>query len=615
MTAPTVDDPFAHLHDEGYAQGFDAGLVGADTLVNLGGRPVTDLGGDWRMTLDLFDEGLRQRWYALDETPPSEWAVPRDYEIVAGDPVPVPSCWNMLKPEWLHFEGAAWYTRHLDWQPGADGERTLLHIGGASHAALVFLGGAFVGGHRGGSTPFSLDLTDHLRPGANRLQVMVENRRRTDRVPMHHVDWFNHGGLFREVSLLRLPAVHIRRATAALAPGGRAIRFAVDLSRPVAATVCVTIAAIGLTADIAVDGGCGTLEVAATIEPWSPARPKLYDVAFDLAGDTFRDRIGFRTLERVGTEIRLNGEPILLKGVCVHEDDLALGRVSTEADVRRRFADARDLGCNFLRLAHYPHHEHVARIADELGFLLWAEIPVYWAIDFGNPDTLADAENQLAELIRRDQNRASVAVWGIGNENADTDDRLAFMARLAANARALDPSRLVGAACLIDRERFAIADRLAEHLDVVGLNEYFGWYEPDFAGLDRLLANSAPDRPVIVSETGADALAGHHGPESELFTEERQAAFYREQIARLAGVPWIAGMAAWLLYDFRSPRRQTSFQRGFNRKGLIAEDKRTRKRAFATLADLYRGWTPAPAATGPAAAPAPNAAGPAATGA
>lgn len=590
MTDHRAEDPFAHLHDEDYARGFEAGLVGAETLVAIGGRPVTDLGGEWWMTLDLFDEGLRQRWYGLDETPPSQWAVPRDFEIEAGDRVPVPSCWNVLKPDWTHFEGAAWYTRHFDWRPGEPGERVLLHIGAANYAALVFLNGAFVGGHRGGSTPFCLDLSDTVRPGANRLQIMVENRRRPDRVPMHHVDWFNYGGLYREVSLLCLPAVHIRRGEATLLPGGRAIRFAVTLSQAVSGTVRVEIAEIGLDAEIAVEAGSGAIEVAAAIEPWCPQRPRLYDVAFGIGDDTFRDRVGFRTIERHGTEIRLNGEPILLKGVCVHEDDLALGKVSTEADVRRRFRDAKDLGCNFLRLAHYPHHEHVARIADEVGLMLWAEIPVYWAIDFANPDTFTDAENQLRELIWRDVNRASVVIWGIGNENADTDARLSFMARLAASARALDPSRLIGAACLIDRARFAIADRLADHLDVIGLNEYFGWYEPDFGGLERLLANSTPDRPVIVSETGADATVGHRGAGRVLFSEDWQADFYREQLRRLTAAPYVVGIAAWLLYDFRSPRRQTGFQKGFNRKGLIGEDKQTRKRAFGVLAALYRAW-------------------------
>jgi beta-glucuronidase len=300
-----------------------------------------------------------------------------------------------------------------------------------------------------------------------------------------------------------------------------------------------------------------------------------------------RDRVGFREIAVRGHDILLNGRSIRLRGIAVHEDDLALGRVTTEADLRRRFADARALGCNFLRLAHYPHHERAAELADELGFLLWSEIPVYWAIDFANPATRADAENQLRELILRDANRASVIVWGVGNENADTDARYRFMAGLAAAARAADATRLVGAACLIDRARFEIADRLAAHLDLIGLNEYFGWYEPDFRGLATLLSRSAPDKPVVITETGADALAGYRGSSATLFTEECQARIYREQIRLLADAPYVRGLCPWLLYDFRSERRQTRFQRGFNRKGLIAEDKRTRKLAFAVLAAHY----------------------------
>ena len=110
------NDPFAHLHDEAYAARYGRGFATADTLVTTAGRPALSLDGDWHMTLDLFDEGLRQRWYALDETPPSQWSTPRDYEIEGGDVVPVPSCWNLLKPEWLHFEGSAWYAREVDWQ-------------------------------------------------------------------------------------------------------------------------------------------------------------------------------------------------------------------------------------------------------------------------------------------------------------------------------------------------------------------------------------------------------------------------------------------------------------------------------------------------------------------
>lgn len=587
MTETGVEDPFAHLHDEDYAGPFEAGMVGAESHIILGGRDIISLDGNWRMTLDLFDEGLRQRWYEANEDPPSQWPIPRDYEIEAGDLVPVPSCWTVLKPEWTYFEGAAWYTRHVDWQAGPVGEKVLLRIGAATYRALVFLNGAYVGGHRGGSTPFSLDVTQHLKSGRNRLQIMVENRRQRDRVPMQHIDWFNHGGLYREVSLLRLPAVFIRDARAALTPDGEAIRFSLVLSEPVDGLVEVRAGELGLSAKVPITAGQGTLVIPAKPERWSPDVPRLYDVSFHFGIDTVRERIGFRIIERRGTDILLNGQSIWLKGVCVHEDDLVLGKVSTEADIRRRLAHARELGCNFLRLAHYPHHERVAELADELGLLLWAEIPVYWAIDFANPATLVDARNQLLELIARDASRASVIIWGVGNENADTDARFAFMSSLANAARAADPTRLVGAACLINRETFALEDRLTESLDIIGLNEYFGWYEPDFSNLERLLTNSCPDKPVIISETGADALPGYRGEGRILFTEDWQSEFYRQQFKRITTVPYVRGLAAWLLYDFRSARRQTGFQQGFNRKGLIAEDKTRRKRAFFTLQALY----------------------------
>lgn len=584
-----VVDPFAHLHDEDYATPFSTRRVGAAEMVAMAGRRTIPLDGEWRFALDLFDEGLRQRWFADEPVPVSQWHAPRDYDLDAEATVPVPSCWTCLRPEWTHFEGAAWYTRFFAWEPTPGAERLVLRIGAANYEARVFLNGTFLASHRGGSTPFFVELTQHLRPGENRLQVQVDNRRRSDRVPMHHFDWFNDGGLYREVELVPLPEVFIRDCGIALVPDGTYSRISIDLtlSDPVDAQARVTIAALGIESTMMVVAGRGRLTVPATPRLWSPANPVLYDVKVSCAGDALADRVGFREVRRQGREILLNGLPLWLRGVCVHEDDVELGRGSSEEDVRRRFHHARELGCNVLRLAHYPHHERVARIADEVGLMLWAEIPVYWAIDFANPDTYADAENQLLELIRRDCNRASVILWGVGNENADTDARYAFMSGLAAAARRADPTRLIAAACLINREAFRIEDRLAAHLDVIGVNEYFGWYEPDFAGLERLIANSDPDRPVVISEVGADALAGHRGGERELFTEDCQAAIFRDQIAIVREVDWVRGFFPWLLYDFRSPRRQTRFQKGWNRKGLIAQDKATQKLAFGVIAEFY----------------------------
>ncbi|MCA3263083.1 MAG: glycoside hydrolase family 2 [Telmatospirillum sp.] len=586
----TVEDPFAHLHDEDYAAAFSRDWAGAGSLVDPGGRPVQSLDGEWEMTLDPFDEGLRQRWYALDEAHPENWTVPRDYDPGGADIVPVPSCWNLLRPELKYYEGAVWYVRSFDAAP-APGMRQLLQFGAANYAARVFLNGRFLGAHRGGSTPFTLDATHALVAGKNRLMVHVENRRRDDRVPMSHFDWFNYGGLHRGVGLMQVPALHIRSFAIHLAADrDDAVEVRVALSASVDAGARLRIPELGLDLAVAIVDGVGTARCAAPVALWSPERPRLYDVEIACGRDRVRERIGFRRIATRGTEILLNGTPVRLKGACVHEDDVARGRCTDAADIARRLADIKALGGNFLRLSHYPHDPLVARMADEAGVLLWAEIPVYWAIDFANPDTYADAENQLLELVARDRNRASAILWGVGNENADTDARYRFMAALADAAKRADPTRLVSAACLVNREKFRIEDRLAAKLDVIGLNEYFGWYEPDPNDLLRLLANSDPGKPLLISETGADAVAGLHGAETLLFGEERQAAFYRNQLDILRQFPYVQGMAVWLLYDFRSERRQTRFQRGWNRKGLVAEDKTTRKAAFAALRAAWANW-------------------------
>lgn len=584
-------DPFHHLHDEGYLAAFDSPRFESNTLVALGDRPRSSLDGAWHFTLDLFDEGLRQKWFALESVSPGAWTHPRDYDPYAGQTLEVPSNWSMQKPEWLHFEGGAWYTRIIEHVPDPQRPVTVLRVGAANYQSRIFLNGRFIGTHLGASTPFCVDLSAGLQPGPNRLQIQVDNRRELERVPMRHFDWFNYGGIYREVDLLRLPAVHIRSAQADWTPA-LGLRVRIRLSAPVDTLAHCHIEELGLHLEIAVRAGEGEASVACSPRLWCPEDPHLYAVRFECGGDQLKERIGLRHIAVSGTQILLNGQPLFLRGICVHEDDLHLGKVSTEADVRRRFEDARAMGCNFLRLSHYPHHEHVARIADEVGMLLWEEIPVYWAIDFANPRTLADARNQLQELILRDHNRASVIFWGVGNENEDSDARLGFMRTLAQVARACDPSRLISAACLINREYFRIEDRLAQHLDVIGINEYFGWYEPGFEGLQRLLDNSNPDRPVLITETGADAKAGHHGREDELFTEECQARILSEQVRISAAKPYICGIAPWLLYDFRSERRHTIFNGGFNRKGVIAEDKRTRKLGFQALAESYSRCRP-----------------------
>ncbi|MEL6211287.1 MAG: glycoside hydrolase family 2 TIM barrel-domain containing protein, partial [Pseudomonadota bacterium] len=354
------------------------------------------------------------------------------------------------------------------------------------------------------------------------------------------------------------------------------VRIGVTASAPGRAEV----SAFGGVHALDLPDGQGGLHLPAPDALWAPEHPHLHDIAVRLDGDRVADRVGLRTLATDGTDILLNGKPIWLRGICCHEDDAGTGRVTSEADLIRRFDHVQALGANAVRLSHSPHHERAAQIADARGLLLIEEIPVYWAIAYDTAATLADATNQLREMIRRDANRASVILWGVGNENEDTDARLGFMTALAEAALAEDPSRLITAACLIDRTTFAVADRLAAALDVVGVNAYFGWYEHPMDGLAALLANTALDRPLIVTETGADAVTGTVGTSGSLYSETYQAEVLATQIDIAGAAPGVAGIFPWILYDFRTERRQTRLNTGWNLKGLIDRDKTRKKAAF-----------------------------------
>jgi beta-glucuronidase len=566
------------LHEEDYLDRLAAPILGADTWLSVAGRSPRPLDGDWHFAIDPFDTGFRQKWYAF-----ARGAVPpvHDWNPYEGETVPVPSVWNLTAPERKLYEGGAWYARRIEDPRDRPGDRVILRIGAASYCARVFLDGRFLGLHRGGSTPFTLDLSEAL-DGTGELMIHVENHRRPDRLPCHHFDWFNYGGLHREVALYVLPREHLRDVFVRLGPSGG---VAVDVTATSGLSEArVEIPDLGVDAAVPLADGRGARVIDAAPDLWAPDTPRLYDVTVTAGEDRLVERIGFRSLATSADRLLLNGEPVFLKGVCVHEDDRETGRVTSEADLRRRFAHAKDLGANFLRLAHYPHHDLAARLADEEGLMLWEELPAYWSVDFANPGTRADARNQLSELVLRDRNRASVVLWGLANETADLEIRRAFMDDLATTARTLDPTRPLAAACLFDQLTLTVEDSLTELVDVVGINEYFGWYDEDVGDLDRLLSTYDLGKPLVISETGCDVVAGREGEARN--GEAFGARYYAAQIDVVKRHPHVAGFCPWLLYDFRSERRQNPDQSGWNRKGLIAEDKATRKRAF----DVVRAW-------------------------
>jgi beta-glucuronidase len=578
-----------HLHNEKYEAPYNRQNLNHMTLIFADGRPREQLNGLWNFVVDAYDMGRRSHWYKLRQTDSQGNLLPWNYLPEDGETIQVPSCWNMVNPEYLYYEGTAWYSRQFRYQANMSEERVFLRVGAANYDTGIILNEEFLGNHYGGSTPFFVELTDKLQED-NLLLIYVNNDRTIDRVPMRNTDWYNYGGIYRDVELIRVPKDFIKAFRMSLVPNNQFDEIAVSVTVSDASArdeVQLRIPELDIDRKLQLQNGNTEITLKVKPELWSPENPKLYDVEVSFRDDCISDRVGFRQIAVEGTTLLLNGTPIFLRGISVHEDDQETGKTSSQEDILKRFEHVKELGCNFVRLAHYPHHELVAKLADKLGLLLWEEVPVYWAIDFENPATYHDAENQLLELIIRDFNRASVIIWSVGNENADTDARFNFMSRLANTAKTFDPSRLVSAACLVNTAKVKIEDRLADVLDVIGLNEYYGWYNPNYEELVQLGNNSNPEKPVIITETGAGALAGHHGTISDMFSEEHMEHVYKRQIEVIRTLDYVKGMSPWLLYDFRTPRRCNRFQRGFNRKGLIAEDKQTKKLAFYILQKFY----------------------------
>ena len=563
-------------------------LARADSMVFDRSRKKEPLNGLWNYAIDQYDHFLEAKCYLEKATDRNGFSLPLDYSFDEWPLMSLPVCWNLYEKELKLYDGSMVFTRKFEYIPKNENERVILKIGAANYLARVYLNKELVGTHLGGSTPFYFDVTE-LIDRHNRITILVDNTRRAAQVPTLATDWFNYGGVYRDIEIFRVPNTYIKDFKIALEPNTsfKKIRVSVTISDKTNGTALLSIDELGIKQDITVRDGFGEILFDAEPSLWSPEDPRLYSVTVSYGMDEVTDKVGFREIKVDGMDIVLNGESIFLRGVCAHEESVENGKALTDEERIENIMLAKELGCNFMRVAHYPHSERMAQLADEIGILLWEEIPVYWHIAFKNEDTYADAENQLAELIKRDYNRASVIIWSVGNENPDTDERYEFMGRLVDFAHATDKTRPVSAACLVFHN--AIADRLEKHLDIIGVNEYIGWYSPNFALLSEFFENSKPTKPVIIAEFGADALSNHRGTVTDKSTEDFQEYFYERQTALFPSVPYLKGTCPWILYDFRCPRRMHYLQNYYNTKGLLSADKTHRELAFYVMQKFYKG--------------------------
>lgn len=580
-------------------------------LINTYNRTSTSLNGTWNYIVDPYENGFynyRLEPFENQENPgngaffmnakPADKTDLVEYDFDLSDVITVPGDWNTQKENLFYYEGTVWYKKSFDYKKTVSENKVFVYFEAVNYRADVYLNGKKLGVHIGGFTPFNFEVTDLLKEEGNFLVLKVDNKRIKDGVPTLNTDWWNYGGITRDVKLVEVAPNFIQDYVVQLNPENeKQIKGFVQLQGQDIANkeIEISIPELKISKQLQTNAN-GTVEFeikAKKIAYWSTKNPYLYNVILKTSKDEITDQIGFRTIKTKGQEILLNDEKIFLKGISIHEESpFRGGRGYSEEDAQQLLTWAQELGCNYVRLAHYPHNEHMVRLADKMGILVWEENPVYWTISWENKETYANAKNQLTEVINRDKNRAAVIIWSMANETPTSDARNTFLGNLAKHAREMDGTRLISAA--LEQSDYngdptirTINDEFADVVDVLSFNQYVGWYDGLPEKCSQISWKITQDKPVLISEFGAGAKYGYHGDKLTRWSEEYQANLYEETLKMIDGIDQLQGFSPWVLVDFRSPRRVLpKIQDGWNRKGLISE-KGEKKAAFIILRDYY----------------------------
>ena len=580
-------------------------------IISVQQRNITSLNGTWKYILDQYENGYyNYRYEPMDQqafNPRSAEAIfydyhPTDktdrveYDFDKSEELQVPGSWNYQDDKLFYYEGTIWYRKKFDYTLSSS-NRLFLYFGAINYEAHIYLNGKKLGMHVGGFTPFNFEITSMLKEKDNSLVIKVDNKRKREGVPTLNTDWFNYGGITRDVLLIEVPSTFVRDYRIQLAKNSLSkVEGYVNLDGANRkGKVTVEIPELKINQQFTIDSN-GHAPISFTLNNailWSPENPKLYEVKIRFGESVITDKIGFRSIETKGSDLLLNGKPIFLRGISIHEENGSRGdRAWSIEDAQMILSRAKELNCNFVRLAHYPHNENMIRVAEQLGLLVWSEIPVYWTIDWNNESTYKNAENQLKDMITRDMNRANIIVWSVANETPVSDARTRFLTNLINKTRELDNTRLVSAA--LEKHtlsntppHFAVEDPFAQYVDILSVNQYMGWYD----GLPEKCSRSEWtikfNKPMIISEFGGGAKYGYHADKDTRWSEEFQEELYIQNIKMLEKIPQLRGMTPWILNDFRSPRRLLpGIQDGWNRKGLFSE-KGEKKKAFYILQGYY----------------------------
>ena len=617
-------------------------------------REYLSLNGQWKYIVDPMNNGLPETsffgGFPENKTQKDGYEL-IEYNFDQADVINVPGAWNEQKDELFFYQGSIWLFKKFNFNIDPN-KLNHLYIGASNFSTKIFLNGERVGQFNSGYTAFNFDISDYLIDGENVLLVQINANLSENSVPTKKTDWWPYGGLVGDVLIVNTPKIFIENAYVQISDlQKKQLNFRAKLNLNKNMNIKLIIDELNLQRSFTTNknGEIDEFIKFKNIDLWSPDNPKLYNITVKIEGDEIVDQIGFREIKTKGKQIFLNGSPIKFKGISMHAEPIGeKGIAFSRAHFESLVTTSKELNINFIRAAHYPYTRHMAKVCDELGIMLWEEIPVYWNINWTNKQTKEDALNMLSNLVTRDWNRASVVVWSLGNETPFSKDRMTFMNDLKDRLGELDVSRLKSAAILSGdaqtfsklisiiakvglekkdltaKERYIfeeiiknvpvpvekllpfeinINDPLANELDLIAYNEYFGWYYTSFFSaqigiresllreimfelMPSFIIRSEFNKPIHISEFGAGAKHSFKKT-NQVWSEEYQAKVYLKQLEMLKSNPQVQGISPWILKDFRSMMRPlNNVQDFYNRKGLIDENG-NKKQAFSVLSNFY----------------------------
>jgi beta-glucuronidase len=594
---------------------------------------IIDLSGTWKFQPDPEAVGEKEGWYEPD------------YDDSGWHDHPIPGVWQAQEEDWVEYLGHGWYRRGFKVPRNFAGKFNRLVLDGAGFQTRVWLNGEEVGRHDGNYSRWSLDVSDQLRYGeANQVTVWVSNLMSYSGVPpqlnpSHRLGWWEYGGIARLIMIESSSQVTTCKLAVKAEPAGEGKGLLEILSliynhgrddakaevsarletlegRILAnsSLVEVSIPEKGLKAFRWNDEVRG-------ISPWSPEEPgNRYRVVIEVESEKGSERqtheIGFKNFEVRGTRLFLNGKPYYIRGLNRHEDSPGTGLYQSDARLEEDIALLKDLHVNHIRGAHYPNDPRWIDVLDREGITFCEEIPLYQA-DGGsfkfyerekNPhrpgkfkplrqqkdrELIANAIQQLLEMIERDRNHVCIIMWSLGNENMTyiPSSRKMYETEIEA-ARRFDPERVLTWALLSGPGVAPLLEQTAELADVISINEYAGWYWGEVEGAGPLFDRfhkKYPDKPLIISEFGADASYGKHAGMGELekFTEEYQGYILEQTWQQMLKRDFVAGGMPWIFADFRCGwygKMHPVYH--WNEKGVLSY-KRKKKLGYEALKKIY----------------------------